>query len=76
MRPSLDEIRDVYIRTHIPERYRHLKIVICLAFGGDVKEQVRDSLTGYINNNTTEQISHDEWNGDKIAGLILKGILR
>jgi len=41
-----------------------------------VHEQVRESLTGYIAENTTEQITFDEWNGDKIAGLILKGILR
>jgi hypothetical protein len=76
LRSSLNEIRDVYIHNRIPARYMKLKIVICLAFGGDVHEQVRESLTGYINDNTTDQISFDEWNGDKIAGLILKGILR
>jgi len=76
LRSSLNEIRDVYIRNRIPTRYKALKIVICLAFGGDVHEQVRESLTGYIAENTTEQITFDEWNGDKIAGLILKGILR
>lgn len=76
LRPSLNEIRDAYIRNRIPTRYKNLKIVICLAFGGDVHEQVRESLTGYIAENTTERITFDEWNGDKIAGLILKGILR
>lgn len=76
LRSSLNEIRDVYIRNRIPARYKGLKIVICLAFGGDVHEQVRESLAGYIAENTTKQITFDEWNGDKIAGLILKGILR
>lgn len=76
LRPSLNEIRDVYIRNRIPARYKDLKIVICVAFGGDVHEQVRESLTGYIADNTTERVTYDEWNGDKIAGLILKGILR
>ncbi|BCG47246.1 hypothetical protein GEOBRER4_n2073 [Citrifermentans bremense] len=76
MRSSLNEIRDAYIRNRIPSRYKDLKIVICLAFGGDVHEQVRESLAGYIADNSTERISFDEWNGDKIAGLILKGILR
>jgi hypothetical protein len=74
--PSLNDIRYVYIRNRIPARYKHLKIVICLAFGGEVREQVRESLVGYIAENTTDRISFDEWNGDKIAGLILKGILR
>ncbi|MGD9584559.1 MAG: hypothetical protein AB7V26_12950 [Lysobacterales bacterium] len=76
LRSSLNEIRDVYIRNRIPARYKDMKIVICLVFGGDVREQVRESLAGYTVENTTERISFDEWNGDKIAGLILKGILR
>ena len=66
----------MYIRNRLPARYKRLKIVICLAFGGDVHEQVRDSLAGYIAENTTDRVTFDEWNGDKIAGLILKGILR
>lgn len=76
LRSSLNEICDVYIRNRIPTKYRELKIVICVAFGGDVQEQVRESLEGYIAENTTGRISFDQWNGDKIAGLILKGILR
>lgn len=76
LRSSLNEIRDAYIKNRIPARYRDLKIVICLALGGDVQEQVRENLTGYIDENTTELITFDEWNGDKIASLILTGILR
>lgn len=76
MRASLNEICDVYVRNRIPAKYKDLKIIICLAFGGDVHEQVREHLTAYIAENTTERIAFDEWNGDKIAGLILKGILR
>ncbi|MBB6342323.1 hypothetical protein HNP49_002505 [Pseudomonas fluvialis] len=76
LRSSLDEILDAYIPHRIPTRYKDLKIVICLAFGGDVNEQVREKLTGFIGNNTTARITFDEWNGDKIAGMILNGILR
>lgn len=76
LRPSLNEIRDVYIGTRIPKRYQHLKIVICICLGGDIKEQVRASVTGYIEENTNNKVSFDEWNGDKIAGLMLNGILR
>ncbi|HZH27411.1 MAG TPA: hypothetical protein VEY95_09530 [Azospirillaceae bacterium] len=76
LRPSLNEVRDAYIRNRIPARYRSLKIVICLTFGGDVREEVRDSLTGYIDDHTTDRISFAEWNGDKIADLIFRGILR
>ncbi|AXK57288.1 hypothetical protein [Pseudomonas protegens] len=76
LRSSLGEILDAYITNRIPARYKNLKIVICLAFGGDVNEQVREKLTGFIEKNTTERVSFDEWNGDKIAEMILKGILR
>ncbi len=76
LRSSLDEILDAYIPHRIPARYKGLKIVICLAFGGDVNEQVREKLTGFIDRNTTARITFDEWNGDKLAEMILKGILR
>lgn len=76
LRSSLNEIRDVYIKNRIPLRYKGLRVVICLAFGGVVQEQVREKLTGYIDDNSTDRISFDEWNGDSIAGLLLSGILR
>ncbi|MDH1654985.1 chemotaxis protein [Pseudomonas mosselii] len=76
LRSSLDEILDAYIPHRIPARYKGLKVVICLAFGGDVNEQVREKLTGFIARNTTARVTFDEWNGDKIAEMILKGILR
>ena len=76
LRSSLNEIRDSYIRTRLPGRFKHLKVVICLCFGGDVQEQVRDLLKGYIEESTTDRVSFDEWNGDRIAGLLLQGILR
>jgi hypothetical protein len=76
LRPSLDEILDNYIPHRVPKRYQNLKIVICLVFGGDMQEQVRGSVSGYIKRNSNKKISFDEWNGDKLAGLLLQGILR
>jgi hypothetical protein len=76
LRSSLNEIRDAYITSRIPPKYKDLKIVVCLCFGGDIQEQVRPVVTGYMEQNTTDRISYEEWNGDKIAGLLLRGILR
>lgn len=76
LRSSLNEIRDVYIKNRIPARFQSLKIVICLVFGGVIQEQVRDQLKGYTDDNTTDRVSFDEWNGDKLAELLLTGILR
>lgn len=76
LRPSLDEILDHYIATRIPPEYATLPIAICLTFGGALDEQVRAEVTGYMNRNTSERISYEEWNGDRLADVILDGILR
>ncbi|WP_430244909.1 hypothetical protein [Neorhizobium sp. DAR64861/K0K2] len=76
LRPSLDEILDHYITSRIPPEYATLPIAICLTFGGAIDEQVRAEVTGYMNRNTNERISYEEWNGDRLANVILDGILR
>lgn len=76
LRPSLDEILDVYVRTRIPPEYAKLPIAICLCFGGAIDEQVRAEVSGYTERNKTERISFEEWNGDRLAQVILDGILR
>lgn len=79
VRRSLDDILDAYIPTRIPKRFSNLDIVICLAFGGDIQEAVRTQLSNYPADRTTafgKRISLDEWNGDKLADLLVKGILR
>ena len=76
LRPSLNEIKDVYIPVHVPREHRARRIVICLCFGGDVHEQVRPNVTNYQRENETERVSYAEWNGDRIAGHIETGLLR
>lgn len=76
LRPSLDEILDHYIASRIPPEYASLPIAICLTFGGAIDEQVRAEVTGYMTRNTTPKISFEEWNGDRLAQVILDGILR
>lgn len=76
LRPSLEDIMDAYIATRIPRRYSKLKVVICICIGGDIQEQARPSVKGFQDRHTNKRISFDEWNGDKIAELILRGTLR
>jgi hypothetical protein len=76
LRPSLEEIRDYYIQTRIPAEFATLPIVICLCFGGDIDEQLRGEVTQYIKRNQTNDITYEQWNGDKLADVILSGILR
>jgi hypothetical protein len=76
LRPSLEEILDVYIPTHLPPAYKDKPIVICLCFGGEVKETVRLNVSTFETKNQTDQITFSEWNGDFIAGYIEKYLLR
>lgn len=76
LRPSLNEILDAYIPNRIPNQYKDKPVVICICFGGDVQEQVRESFEGFKKANSSKGIEFEEWNGDMLAELILKSFLR
>lgn len=76
LRSSINEIIDVYIPTRVANTYRDYEVVICLCFGGDVQEAVRDNVTNFTNGLTRKGLSFDEWNGDYLAGLLVDGVLR
>jgi len=76
LRSSINDILDVYIPTRIAKAHERLDIVICLCFGGDIQEAVRDSVTQFTKRQSVGRISFQEWNGDYMAGLLVDGILR
>ncbi|MFC2996731.1 hypothetical protein ACFODO_15975 [Acinetobacter sichuanensis] len=76
LRKSINEILDIYIPHRIPKEHQNKKIVICLCFGGTIEEQLRETVTSYTTTNTTNRISFEEWNGDKIAELIIQYLLK
>ena len=76
LRSSINKIIDVYIPMRVAKAHRKHEVVICLCFGGDVQEAVRDNLTMFTNDLTREGLSFEEWNGDYLAGLLVDGVLR
>ncbi|PCK09257.1 MAG: hypothetical protein COA42_05220 [Alteromonadaceae bacterium] len=76
LRPSINEIVDVFIPNHIPVEYKNKPIEICLCFGGNIKEDVRQNVTQYTQKQTTENMEFSEWNGDRLAELIEQHMLR
>ena len=76
LRPSLNEIIDAYIPNRLPAEHRGKEIVICIALGGDVREPVRPLVTGFIEQNTQDNITFAEWNGDKLAAYIESNFLQ
>lgn len=76
LRPSLNEILDSYIPNRLPDEHKNKPIVVCLCFGGDIQEQIRANVTGYIKENSKDNLTFEEWNGDKLSSLILGFFLR
>lgn len=76
LRPSLNEILDAYIPNRLPFEHKDKHIVVCLCFGGDIQEQVRPQVEGYIKQSQRDNITFEEWNGDKLASLIVSNFLR
>lgn len=76
LRPSLNQILDSYIPHRLPAEHRVKDIVIVVAIGGDVQEQLRPDITGYFSQNSKTNISFEEWNGDKLAAYIQSSFLR
>jgi len=75
LRPSLTEILDVYIPTHLPPEYKGLPIDICICIGGDVDESVRLNISQYEEAKKTDSINFVEWNGDFLSAKIEKYFL-
>ena len=76
VRPSMNEIIDDYIPHRIPDQYKDLPIAICVCMGGSMEENVRSKWTGFVANASTDQLAFREWNGDRLAGFLLSGVLR
>ena len=76
LRPSLTEILDIYIPNRIPPQYRALKVVVCVVVGGSVQQAAQPALNAYFKKYGNRKVSFQEWNGDRIAELLLLGLLQ
>jgi hypothetical protein len=76
LRPSLNEIVDVYIPTKIAPEHKQKKIVVCICLGGEIEETLRANVKGVIDGLTRDNIEFEEWNGDKLAGLIEQHLMQ
>ena len=74
LRPSLNEILDAYLGSVSPE-YAQLPKVIVLCLGGELHEGVRAEVSGYMASNTRDGVVFELWNGDRIASLLVTGLL-
>ncbi|WP_036644980.1 hypothetical protein [Paenibacillus sp. oral taxon 786] len=76
VRPTLNEIFDVYMRSMLDDRFRDLpkKIVICT--NGDMKQDVAINWINYINDHSVVgKIEFDFWGGDVLSSLVVRYLL-
>ena len=78
LRPSLDEIRDVYIPNRLPAEHKEKEIIICICLGGEIREEVSEQVEGYKRrfHYSHPAVTIQDWNGDKLADLIQANFLR
>lgn len=76
LRPSLNEILDVYIPTRIPSRYADYPVVVVPCLGGDVAENVWLDVKQFMQRHETERVRFQLWNGGDLADRLLSGVLR
>ena len=68
IRPSLNEIFDVYIKNHLLPEHKDLPKKIILSTSGDMKEELSQSWAGYINDHKPYEF--DFWGAAKLATFI------
>lgn len=74
VRPTLEEILDVYLKAHVPQGVEALAKKIILSTTGDMKEEVGANWAGFTNSNAT-RAEFDFWGADKVALLLQKNLL-
>lgn len=73
VRPSLQEIIDVYIPTHLPKKHSNFPIKIIVSTGGDLKQNIQLNWSQFEREHTIENNREfDFWGGDELAILIEK----
>lgn len=67
VRPSLDEIEDVYLTKSIDDEHKNLtkKIIVCC--NGDIKQEVEQNWSGYKDSHTKPGIEFAFWGADRLA---------
>jgi hypothetical protein len=75
VRATLNQILDSYLRTSVRPEHRSLPVRIVICSTGDLKQDVQQDYTGYVDRNTTPTLGFEFWSGDHLAELIDANLL-
>jgi hypothetical protein len=74
LRPTLNEVLDVFIPTHLAAEYRSLRKVIVVATTGSFKQDMQLNWAGY-EERYKSIASFQQWPGERVAGLLEEHLL-
>jgi hypothetical protein len=74
LRPTLNEVLDVFIPTHLAAEYRPLRKVIVVATTGGFKQDMQLNWAGY-EERYKSIASFQQWPGERVAGLLEEHLL-
>lgn len=72
--PTLVEVLDVYITTHLAPEHQQLRKVVIVATTGDLKQELHLNWKGFIESNQT-RAKFEFWSGDHVAALLERHLL-
>ena len=76
VRPSINEILDTYIPTHIDHEHLDLPRKIVVVAGGELKQDHKNTWANYTKKNAEkEQLEIAFWGGDQLAPMIEEHLL-
>ena len=76
VRQSVNEARDFYVPNCITAEYVGLPVVIVICVGGEIEQAQSATVATYTRQNSTDAVSIITWDGDRLAGLISRNMLR
>lgn len=76
VRPSLNDIRDVYLQHRVSAEHADLPKKIILCYGGEMKRNVEERWAGYVDKNTGDgELEYGEWGGGRLSVLVEEHML-
>lgn len=70
VRPSLDEVIDVYIPTMLDKRYKKLPVKIIVATNGEMVQNVQINWKNYVDNNSKKKRKYAFWGTGTLVDLL------
>lgn len=73
LRPSLEEIIDVFVRNNILPEHRDLPIKIIVALNGNIDPAIQQNWVAFVENNS--RFEFEIWHLEKIVNLVLDKLI-